>query len=154
MRVCPALLIQVTYERSVTWTKVSLKEAKMRATPKTSSPVKRLELAMRSRGELGNADSYRPSLTWGPSEMFSVTARSTFFLGAIFAVGCELAVRLMRCGWLHASKFRGGLRKVVGHSRAKAEMSARATSQFDALHLEIHLLHLHCFLHRTRVDDR
>ena len=27
-----------TYERSVTWTKVSLKEAKMRATPKTSSP--------------------------------------------------------------------------------------------------------------------
>ena len=29
----------VTYERSVTWTKVSLKEAKIRATPKTSSPV-------------------------------------------------------------------------------------------------------------------
>jgi len=27
-----------TYERSVTWTKVSLKEAKIRATPKTSSP--------------------------------------------------------------------------------------------------------------------
>merc|ERR1712080_310861 len=36
-------------ERSVTWTKVSLKEAKMRATPKTSSP----------------------SRTWGPREMFS-----------------------------------------------------------------------------------
>ena len=30
-----------TYLRSVTWTKVSLKEAKIRATPKTSSPVDR-----------------------------------------------------------------------------------------------------------------
>lgn len=30
----------LTNLRSVTWTKVSLKEAKIRATPKTSSPVK------------------------------------------------------------------------------------------------------------------
>lgn len=30
----------LTYDRSVTWTKVSLKEAKIRATPKTSSPEK------------------------------------------------------------------------------------------------------------------
>lgn len=34
----------LTYERSVTWTKVSLKDAKMRATPKTSSPVLRVSL--------------------------------------------------------------------------------------------------------------
>lgn len=32
--------VAVTYERSVTWTKVSLNEAKIRATPKTSSPIK------------------------------------------------------------------------------------------------------------------
>jgi hypothetical protein len=35
-----------THERSVTWTKVSLNEAKMRATPKTSSPVERLGLGL------------------------------------------------------------------------------------------------------------
>lgn len=31
----------LTNLRSVTWTKVSLKEAKIRATPKTSSPAKK-----------------------------------------------------------------------------------------------------------------
>lgn len=35
-----AFLQGLTNLRSVTWTKVSLKEAKIRATPKTSSPVK------------------------------------------------------------------------------------------------------------------
>jgi hypothetical protein len=38
-RWCDGSVQSETYERSVTWTKVSLKEAKMRATPKTSSPV-------------------------------------------------------------------------------------------------------------------
>ena len=38
---CPLCTRVHAYERSVTWTKVSLKEAKIRATPKTSSPVQR-----------------------------------------------------------------------------------------------------------------
>jgi hypothetical protein len=61
-------------ERSVTWTKVSLKEAKMCATPKTSSP----------------------SRTWGPSCTCTSSFTSFFpFLGAIliFSKGREKKIK-------------------------------------------------------------
>lgn len=47
----------VTYERSVTWTKVSLNEAKIRATPKTSSP--------KSPNQHPRPNVYRISSTFG-----------------------------------------------------------------------------------------
>lgn len=47
-------------ERSVTWTKVSLNEAKMWATPNTSSP----------------------SLIWGPRDVVTAGAWTVFALGA------------------------------------------------------------------------
>lgn len=82
-----------THLRSVTWTKVSLKDAKMRATPKTSSPnsnsmsVPPQSLSLPpsySTANKSGADKNRPSRIWGPREMFS-SLRSTFFpFGAIF----------------------------------------------------------------------
>ena len=71
--------------RSVTWTKVSLKEAKIRATPKTFSPV---TISQSSRTELIDRPS-EPSRTWGPREIFSVAGRSTFFLGGMLSVTVE-----------------------------------------------------------------
>lgn len=87
-----------TYERSVTWTKVSLKEAKIRATPKTSSPedrgvvskiasfsrvavgARKLNARRHSRMESGHNS---PSRTWGPKEMFSWAGRTVLDLGGI-----------------------------------------------------------------------
>lgn len=87
-----------TYERSVTWTKVSLKEAKIRATPKTSSPVGDGCQWVVFSGWL--CVLCEPSLTWGPREMFSCAPRSTFFLGAMVAVGVvAYAVRTGE-GWI------------------------------------------------------
>jgi hypothetical protein len=82
--------------RSVTWTKVSLKDAKILATPKTSSPVVLLALinprsTFRVRGcekrgrdwEIQGIGIYVPSLTWGPREMFSWAGRAAFFGGMV-----------------------------------------------------------------------
>jgi hypothetical protein len=73
------LLIQgFTYERSVTCTKVSLKDAKIRATPKTSSPAIWLEL------RFGDLEQFNiPSRTCGPREIFSWAGRTTFFGGMV-----------------------------------------------------------------------
>jgi len=71
-----------TYVRSVTWTKVSLKEAKIRATPKTSSPVGRgVKVSEHVSSQAVPLDRefatsieikiHIPSRTWGPKEMFS-----------------------------------------------------------------------------------
>lgn len=68
-----------THLRSVTWTKVSLKDAKIRATPKTSSPVKissaqpKFDIVEKIRYLHGSEDREkyslpcaRPSFLWGP----------------------------------------------------------------------------------------
>ena len=80
-----------TYERSVTWTKVSLKEAKIRATPKTSSPVetccqRMVPGAIPAHGGVSRFGRFLPSRTWGPREMFSWGARTGAFLGAMATV--------------------------------------------------------------------
>lgn len=61
-------------DKSVTWTKVSLKEAKMWATPKTSSP----------------------SRTWGPRVTFSVV----FLVAARLDYMMMMMIRWMD-GWMH-----------------------------------------------------
>jgi hypothetical protein len=86
--------------RSVTWTKVSLKDAKILATPKTSSPVLLLALhqnskAMivrgRNREEFARRGIYLPSLTWGPREMFSWAGRAAFFGGMVSLWCCLIS---------------------------------------------------------------
>jgi hypothetical protein len=67
----------------VTWTKVSLNEANMRATPKTFSPESRGQLHPELYIVL--VERCAPSRTWGPREIFSVAGRSTFFFGGIVA---------------------------------------------------------------------
>lgn len=72
----PRRVLVQTYERSVTWTKVSLKEAKIRATPKTSSPggtcCQRMVLgAVLTLAGVSRFWRFLPSRTWGPREMFS-----------------------------------------------------------------------------------
>lgn len=69
----------ITNLGSVTWTKVSLKLAKIRATPKTSSPVRSCQFfARRNRGQAS-----LPSRTLGPREMFSAAGRAAFFGGIL-----------------------------------------------------------------------
>lgn len=96
-----------TYERSVTWTKVSLKEAKIRATPKTSSPgetccqrevlvfatsASHVDFRDRVLSQSWRVRGVLPSRTWGPREMFSWGARTAAFLGAILTVFAGVVV--------------------------------------------------------------
>ena len=73
--------------RSVTCTKVSLKEAKIRATPKVSSPAQVSNIfATRRNGTINS-----PSPVLCPRDTFSVAGRWTCFLGAILTAldrGC------------------------------------------------------------------
>jgi len=80
-----------TYERSVTWTKVSLKDAKILATPKTCEThlcqlfvqYYRVVEDHESNYAPGRRRTSSPSLTWGPKEMFSWAGRAAFFGGML-----------------------------------------------------------------------
>lgn len=72
--------------RSVMWTKVSLKEAKIRATPNTSSPGD-CQLLAWSQGQECALENILPSRTEGPKEMFSLGAAATFLGGMLDWVG-------------------------------------------------------------------
>ena len=72
-------------ERSVMWTKVSLKEAKMCATPNTSSPSLTLSDQGSGRGHRGfRLITQFEKHTWGPRLTWTSSLASLFpFLGAM-----------------------------------------------------------------------
>ncbi len=89
----------LTNLRSVMWTKVSVKEAKIRATPKTSSPIERFVSCLLGSSQkffahrIEKKDQFLPSRTEGPREMFSWGARGAFLGGMLDLVdSSKLAV--------------------------------------------------------------
>jgi hypothetical protein len=133
-----------TYERSVTWTKVSLKEAKIRATPKTSSPggtccqreilvfttsASHVDCRDRVSSQSWRVRGVLPSRTWGPREMFSWGARTAAFLGAILTVFAGVVVsRSLKSSCPRKEEVGGQTLRMAGCGPAELESAPCAES--------------------------
>jgi hypothetical protein len=67
----------------------------------------------------------QPSLTWGPRDMFSVAARSTFFFGGMMK-SFELLVDKRYRGWARSSKRSYRIRGLLASCAALVALARRA----------------------------